>query len=683
MARRGPARWRPQPRLSRWGPRRMDSDTRRRVRTLPLGAPAVRGRQAGRTRRARLRPAAGPRREPRPAGAPRRRCSSASGRDSSSTRTTCRRRSRACAACSAPAPSAPCRASATGSNWQSPPTATPAPPAPAAADRRGAAAPAVPRRAWPHRLAPLVGRDADLRRCEDGARARVPGDASSASRASARRDSPQEVLAREAGDRRSRGGVGVARAPLEVGRAGAARRSRSHSGCRCRMAVDGFAALGHALEQRAAAAGPRLCRAPRPNRSPRRSRNCCPRDPGACACWSRARHRSASPARSSTAWRRCPVPDPDVAAGRWRRSTPAVALFAQRAAAADRGFELSRRQHRAGGGHLPPARRQPAGARTRGRARAGARARRAARAARRPLPAAEQPRRGRRCRATARCTPRSSGATACCRPAEQRVFDRLGAFAGSFSLDSAARTASPMPTIDTAEAIDLIGRLVDRSLVTRAAGRSAALRAARDARAYYRARATRRAGRARRGARGAWRQRCCELLDTGVRSEYWSLDEAIWLQRYAPDLDNVRAAIDWATRPRPRPRGRAVWLRLAAVRRDGAVRRGARALRADRARCSTTACRAHASGGSGKRSPPTTRRASATARATRRSSRPRMHAETRDTRSHYYALMQLALNWRVDTAAARAAFAAARALEDPAWPARLLTLRRARPKARC
>ena len=35
--------------------------------------------------------------------------------------------------------------------------------------------------------------------------------------------------------------------------------------------------------------------------------------------------------------------------------------------------------------------------------------------------------------------------------------------------------------------------------------------------------------------------------------------------------------------------------------------------------------------------------------------------------------MQLAFNWRGRHAAARAAFDAARQLEDPAWPARLLT----------
>src|SRR5216684_2616640 len=51
----------------------------------------------------------------------------------------------------------------------------------------------------------------------------------------------------------------------------------------------------------------------------------------------------------------------------------------------------------------------------------------------------------------------------------------------------------------------------------------------------------------------------------------------------------------------------------------------------------------------------------------------KMHAATGDVRSHYYALTLLAFNWRGDDSAARVAFDAARRLEDPAWPARLLT----------
>lgn len=49
--------------------------------------------------------------------------------------------------------------------------------------------------------------------------------------------------------------------------------------------------------------------------------------------------------------------------------------------------------------------------------------------------------------------------------AEQRVFNRLGAFAGNFSLETASTAVADADT-DAAVAIDLIGRLVDRSLVT-------------------------------------------------------------------------------------------------------------------------------------------------------------------------------------------------------------------------
>ncbi|MGH7338222.1 MAG: ATP-binding protein, partial [Myxococcota bacterium] len=49
--------------------------------------------------------------------------------------------------------------------------------------------------------------------------------------------------------------------------------------------------------------------------------------------------------------------------------------------------------------------------------------------------------------------------------AEQRVFNRLGAFAGSIALDVAARCVADA-ALDSSEAIDVIGRLVDRSLVT-------------------------------------------------------------------------------------------------------------------------------------------------------------------------------------------------------------------------
>jgi hypothetical protein len=51
----------------------------------------------------------------------------------------------------------------------------------------------------------------------------------------------------------------------------------------------------------------------------------------------------------------------------------------------------------------------------------------------------------------------------------------------------------------------------------------------------------------------------------------------------------------------------------------------------------------------------------------------KMHTAAGDLRARYYSLALLAFSCRNDDAAARSAIEAARALEDPAWPARLLT----------
>jgi predicted ATPase/DNA-binding winged helix-turn-helix (wHTH) protein len=251
---------------------------------------------------------------------------------------------------------------------------------------------------------------------------------------------------------------------------------------------------------------------------------------------------------------------------------------------------------------------------------------------------------------------------------EQRVFNRLGTFAGSFSLHSAARCVAD-ETIDTAEAIDLVGRLVDRSLITAlpvdppryalfetaryfAVGRLAAVHELESAQARMTA-------------------TVLDLLDTAYH-EYWSMDEAIWLHRYEPELDNVRAAIDWAV---AHDRALGVALYGSAwplfVETDLCAEGRGRFAQAVTLLSDTL---------------PSNRvgrfwEAVATYDSTRQCDRARyaaelaakMHTATGDLRSHYYALTLLAFNWRGDDSAARAAFDAARRLEDPAWPARLLT----------
>jgi predicted ATPase/DNA-binding winged helix-turn-helix (wHTH) protein len=253
-------------------------------------------------------------------------------------------------------------------------------------------------------------------------------------------------------------------------------------------------------------------------------------------------------------------------------------------------------------------------------------------------------------------------------PAEQRVFNKLGTFAGSFSLDAAARMVAD-ESVDASEAIDLIGRLVDRSLVTALPGdppRYALLETAR----YY-ALDRLAVGGLLNAANERMAVAILQVLDAAYQ-DYWSLDEAIWLHRYAPELDNVRAAINWAM---DNDRALAVALYGASwplfvetdlysegrIRYERAVSLLSAALPRERVGRFWEAI--------------------ATYDSTRQCDRARyaaeiaadMHAATGDAKSRYYALTLLAFNWRGDDAAARAAFDVARQIEDPTWPPRLLT----------
>jgi hypothetical protein len=250
---------------------------------------------------------------------------------------------------------------------------------------------------------------------------------------------------------------------------------------------------------------------------------------------------------------------------------------------------------------------------------------------------------------------------------EQQVFSRLGTFAGSFSLKTAAHCVAD-ETIDTSEAIDLIGRLVDRSLVTALGVDPPRYTLLESARFYALEKLA--ANGELEAARARMAATMLEQLDLAYQ-EYWSLDEAIWLHRYEPELDNVRAAIDWATdndhalgvalygsawplfvETDLYAEGRNRYEQVLAILTDSLSRE-----RVGRFW-----------------------EAIATYDSTRQSDRARyaaelaaaMHAATSDTRSHYYALMLLAFNSYADAAAARRKFDAARRLEDPAWPSRLL-----------
>ena len=251
--------------------------------------------------------------------------------------------------------------------------------------------------------------------------------------------------------------------------------------------------------------------------------------------------------------------------------------------------------------------------------------------------------------------------------AEQRVFDRLGSFAGSFCLDVAALAVAD-EVIDVAGAIDIVGRLVDRSLVTVLPREPVRYSLLETARCYARSRLES-SGKGREAE-----QRMAEamlgLLER-AHEEYWSADEALWLDQYVPEIDNVRAALDWARR---HDAGLAIALYGSAwplfVETD---------LHAE-----ARAAHDEAVGLLSDSVPPARVarfwEAIATYDSGRQVDRARyaadiaagLHAKSGDRRSQYYGLLQYALNALDDAADAGRAIAAARRLEQPTWPARLL-----------
>ena len=254
-------------------------------------------------------------------------------------------------------------------------------------------------------------------------------------------------------------------------------------------------------------------------------------------------------------------------------------------------------------------------------------------------------------------------------PSEQQVFNRLGVFSGSFSLECAAECVCEA-AIDACDAIDLISRLVDRSLVNALPSEPPRYALSETARLY----ALERLHAA--GQEPVARQRMAaamlELLDRAY-TEYWSAAEGEWLARYEPDLENVRSALSWARANEPSVAVAlfgSAWPLLYETELNAEGRHSY-----------------HDTVGLLSDGLPRARvgrfwEALATFESTRQCDRARyaaelaahMHADTGELPARYYALTLLASNWRIDNEAARAAFEQARSIEDPAWPARLLGL---------
>jgi len=133
-------------------------------------------------------------------------------------------------------------------------------------------------------------------------------------------------------------------------------------------------------------------------------------------------------------------------------------------------------------------------------------------------------------------------------PEERKVFRRLGVFAGGFPL--AATTAVVRDaTIDEWAAIDALGALVDRSLVEVEPSRLPRYRLLESTRAH----ALLKLGEDAAELAATQRAHAAAMLAFFAEAEdrSWTDDEGEWLATYSPELDNLRAALDWSARNDP------------------------------------------------------------------------------------------------------------------------------------
>ena len=125
---------------------------------------------------------------------------------------------------------------------------------------------------------------------------------------------------------------------------------------------------------------------------------------------------------------------------------------------------------------------------------------------------------------------------------EQTVFRRLGIFTGSFGLGSAQHVAAA-DTIDEWLVLEILGALVDKSLVVVEAAAEPRYRLLETGRAYALEHL------ADSGELNPVSRKHAEALLAVFdrsREEYWTLTTGARIERYAFDIDNLRAALDWA-----------------------------------------------------------------------------------------------------------------------------------------
>jgi non-specific serine/threonine protein kinase len=127
---------------------------------------------------------------------------------------------------------------------------------------------------------------------------------------------------------------------------------------------------------------------------------------------------------------------------------------------------------------------------------------------------------------------------------EQALLPRLSVFAGSFSLEAAEAVASG-GAVDAAEMLDLLGRLIDKSLLAPESGSfEARYRMLETVRDY----AQERLAEAEDAAAVHVRHRdwFVSLVEAARVGFFSGAEQATWLTRLSEDHDNLRAALQWS-----------------------------------------------------------------------------------------------------------------------------------------
>ena len=125
---------------------------------------------------------------------------------------------------------------------------------------------------------------------------------------------------------------------------------------------------------------------------------------------------------------------------------------------------------------------------------------------------------------------------------EQRVFRRLGVFSGSFSLDAAMAVAAA-GQMDPWVVADALAGLVDKSLVTLERPEPARYRLLETLRLYAREMLLASGERDRLADSHA--HHLCDIF-APARDAWETTPDPEWQSTYLPELDNLRSALDWA-----------------------------------------------------------------------------------------------------------------------------------------